>query len=73
MPADLVPALAEIAARIPVLLASRTGAGGTLAATYGYAGSELDLFARGVRSAGGLDALKARLWLAAHLAAGRLP
>ncbi|GAB95651.1 L-asparaginase [Kineosphaera limosa] len=70
VPSPLVPMLAAIAATKPVVLASRTGAGGTLEATYGYPGSELDLLGRALISAGPRNALQARLWLAAHLAAG---
>lgn len=73
VPSAIVPALADVAATMPVVLASRTGAGGTLEATYGYPGSELDLLGRGLLSAGRRDALKARLWLAARIAAGGLP
>ena len=73
VPSPTVAALEAIAGRIPVVLASRIGAGGTLSSTYGYPGSELDLLARGLLSAGPLDALKARLRLAAQLAADEIP
>lgn len=71
VPSPTVAGLEAVARRIPVVLASRVGAGGTLSATYGYPGSELDLLARGLASAGPLDALKARLRLAAQLAAAQ--
>ncbi|HEX7387157.1 MAG TPA: hypothetical protein VF285_07770 [Castellaniella sp.] len=46
-----------------VALASRTGSGETLAQTYGFPGSEIDLQRRGLIRAGWLDGLKAKALL----------
>ena len=61
--AGAVPALARLAERIPVVFASRTGAGETLRGSYDYEGGEIDLIGRGLIPANALDARKARIAL----------
>ena len=70
VPSWLVGHLEALAGRVPVVLASRTGAGPVTTSTYAYPGSESDLLARGLVSAGYLDPYKARILLKALLAAG---
>jgi L-asparaginase len=69
VPQHLVAALQRLAERVPLVLASRTGAGSVLAGTYGFPGSERDLLSKGLISAGFLDSFKARIMLHALLAA----
>lgn len=65
-----VERVAALAARLPVVLASRTGAGATLESTYGYPGAEIDLLGRGLIPAGCLDPRTARIALTLALARG---
>ncbi|MGQ9684268.1 MAG: asparaginase [Anaerolineae bacterium] len=66
----LVPILASLVERMPVVMASRTGCGEVLTKTYGFPASEIDLIAHGLIPAGMLDGPKARLLLTLLLRAG---
>lgn len=71
VPPRVLEALEEPATRIPVVIASRTGAGITLRLTYGFPGSERDLESRGMIVGNTLDGLKSRLLLTLLLRSGR--
>ena len=68
---SVADALEEAANHIPVVLASRTGAGPILTATYGFIGSEIDLQRRGLIRAGWLDGTKSKVLLTLLLRHGR--
>ncbi len=70
VPSYTVDSLVAIQELIPVVFASRTGAGELYRSTYKFPGSERDLLARGFVSAGSLDGPKARALLSLLLAAG---
>jgi len=70
VPSWTVPVIERVAGRIPTILASRASGGELLRHSYGYAGSETDLLARGLISAVGLSATKARILLRLLLVAG---
>ncbi len=61
--ADAAPVLGSLAARLPVVLASRVMTGPVFTRTYGYPGAEIDLIGRGLVSSGYLSGLKSRLLL----------
>ena len=65
-----VAPLEALAARMPVVLATRVPRGPVLSETYGFEGSESDLLQRGLISAGFLGASKARIALSLALGAG---
>jgi L-asparaginase len=68
--ARAVEELERLAAEMPVVLASRTGAGELLRRTYSFVGSEVDLVQRGLIPAGTMTAAQARVLLRLLLAAG---
>lgn len=70
VPADAVEAIGALAARMPVVLASRCATGPVFMQTYGYPGGEIDLIRRGAIPAGMLSGPKARLLLGLVLRGG---
>ncbi len=71
LPEAMAERAARLAGRMPVVFATRTGAGSVLETTYGYKGAERDLIARGLIPAGDFSAARARLLLVLALA-GRM-
>jgi L-asparaginase len=70
VPSWMVPTIERVARQVPTILGSRTASGELLRHSYGYAGSETDLLARGLISAVALSATKARILLWLLLVAG---
>jgi L-asparaginase len=70
VPEALVDRLVAYAARLPIVVASRAGAGPLLRHTYDSPGDEIALRAAGLIFAGRLPPLKARLLLDVLLRAG---
>jgi L-asparaginase len=73
VPVPWVEPLSDLVAQMPVVLASRIGAGPVLTSMYGFPGSEADLIDRGLIPAGPLDPYKARVLLHRLLAGGTKP
>jgi L-asparaginase len=69
-PERSMDALRTAAQRIPVVFASRTGAGELYRSTGSFPGSEQDLLAGGLISAGSLDGVKSRVLLSLLLQTG---
>lgn len=63
VPQALVPDLALLSKKAPVVLCSRATWGAVCTATYGYPGAEIDLLQRGLVPAGSISPLKARVLL----------
>ncbi|WP_408596388.1 asparaginase [Limnohabitans sp.] len=73
VPAASVGAVVELMQQMPVVLCTRVRGGRVFTQTYGFAGSEMDLMAKGIIPCGHLSASKARLLLSLLLATGTSP
>lgn len=71
--AEIAEIISAVQDRIPVVVASRTGAGSTARGTYGFPGSETDLAQRGALLAGWLHPRKARVLTWAVLSSTSTP
>lgn len=70
VPEQIVQKLEALAAKMPVVLATRVPGGTVFTNSYGFTGSEIDLIQRGLIPAGILPPHKARLLLACLLGRG---
>ncbi len=70
LPESWLDLLDDLVKTMPVMLCSRTAEGPVFQNTYGYAGAEIDLMARGLISGGILDGSKARLYMQTCLMSG---
>jgi L-asparaginase len=70
VPAAAVAAVAQLVTQMPVVLCTRVRGGRVFTKTYGFAGSEMDLIAKGAIPCGHLSAGKARLLLTLLLCSG---
>ena len=73
VPAVTVGAIEALVTQMPVVLCSRVRGGQVFTQTYGFAGSEMDLIAKGVIPCGHLSASKVRLLLSLLLSTGTTP
>ena len=70
LPESWLELLTELVKKMPVMLCSRAAEGPVFQKTYGYAGAEIDLIARGLIPSGVLDGPKARLYMQVCLMSG---